>query len=346
VSGLRKARGFGRATRASSLSEDTIGFVGAGAFATALAGVLSSRGCASVLLTEDDDVVRDININHRNQARLPGVSLSRVVVATRDPAELAAVCRVIVLAVSSRSVVKAVRAIAPVLEEDHIVVHAVGALAGDDRRVSQIVADHTRASRIAALAGPALPADLTARRACAVVTASGDDEVLAEVKRSLNAPPVLRVYKNRDLVGVELAAALSGALTVAVGMADGLGIGHGPRTVLITRATAEGARLCRESGADPRTFHGLAGLGNLLVRSSPESRGDSVDYQLGVALARGEPPPRGETEGVRTLATACRLGDLLGLSIPILRTTHDVVAGRISAEVAADRLASWETDLE
>lgn len=320
--------------------------VGAGAFATALASVISARGVTAILYSEDQAIVRDINVNRCNQSRLPGVSLARRVAATSDLAEMAALARVVILAVSSRSVVKVVRDLDDVLTGQHTVAHAIGALAGDDRRVSQIVRDHTRVERVVALAGPALPGDLTARRSCAVVAASDSEEALIEVKRALNAPPVLRLYKSPDLVGVELAAAVSGALTVGVGLADGLEIGHGPRTVFITRAVTEGARLCHGSGADPRTFFGLAGLGNLLARSSPESRADSVDYQLGVSLARGLPPPRGETEGVRTLATACRVADLLGMSAPIVRTVHDVVSGRISAEVAADRLASWDTDLE
>jgi glycerol-3-phosphate dehydrogenase (NAD(P)+) len=336
----------GRASRASGLSDQTVGVVGAGAFATALAGVLSTRGTATILYSEDLAIVRDVNINNRNEARLPGVQLARRVAATADLAEMASLCQLIVLAVSSRHAVRAIRELGPVLRDDHIVAHAIGALAGDDRRVSQILRDHMNVERVAALAGPAMPRDMSARRACAIVAASPSDEVLERVKELLHVPPVLRVYKNRDLVGVELSAALAGALTVAIGLADGLAVGHGPRTVLLTRAAGEGALLCRENGGDPRTFYGLSGLGNLLVRSSPESRGESEDYQLGVALARGEPPPRGETEGVRTLATSCRIADLLGLSLPIVRTTHDVVAGRISAEVAADRLAAWETDLE
>jgi glycerol-3-phosphate dehydrogenase (NAD(P)+) len=178
------------------------------------------------------------------------------------------------------------------------------------------------------------------------VVAAESDEVMAKVKEGLQVPAVLRVYKNRDLIGVELAAALAGALTVAMGVADGLGVGHGPRTLLLTRAAAEGALLCRENGAQPSTFYGLSGLGNLVARSSPESRADSEDYQLGVALARGEPPPRGETQGVRTLATACRIADLLGLDVPIVRAVRDIVTGQLSAEQAADRLSAWETDLE
>src|SRR6185503_585601 len=346
VASPRKVASVGRARRASTLSDQTVGIVGAGAFATALASVLSTRGTAAILHSDDADLVRDINFHHRNEARLPGVSLAKRVAATSDLAELASLCRLIVLAVSSRHVVRITRELGCFLGEEHVVAHAVGALAGDDRRVSQILRDHTPVRRIAALAGPSLPRDLSARRACAVVVAAESDDVMDLVKQMLQVPAVLRVYKNRDLVGVELSAALAGALTVAMGLADGLGVGHGPRTVLLTRAAAEGALLCRENGGQPATFYGLAGLGNLVARSSPESRADSEDYQLGVALARGEPAPRGETEGVRTLATACRIADLLGLQVPIVRAVNDIVAGRVSPERAADRLAASETDLE
>ena len=337
---------MGRARRVSSISDQTVGVVGAGAFATALASVLSTRGIAVILHSEDDELVRDINVHHRNESRLPGVSLATRVAATTDLGEMASLCRLIVLAVSSRHVVRVARELGGFLSGDHVVAHAVGALAGDDRRVSQILRDHTPVVKMAALAGPALPRDLSARRACAVVVAAESDETLSTVKDALQVPAVLRVYKNRDLVGVELAAAIAGALTVAMGVADGLGVGHGPRTLLLTRAAAEGALLCRENGGQPATFYGLSGLGNLVARSSPESRADSEDYQLGVALARGEPAPRGETEGVRTLSTACRIGDLLGLDLPIIRTVRDIVAGRLSAEQAADRLAAVETDFE
>lgn len=337
---------LGRATRAASLSDDAVGLIGAGSFATAMASVLSTRALAPVLYSEDREIVRDINHNHANHARLPGVSLARRVAATSDLEELAGLCRLVIVAVSSRQVVRTARALGAVLSDQHIVAHAVGALAGDDRRVSQILTDHAGAVRIAALAGPALPGDLTARRSCAIVAASEDDDVLGEIKRLLHTPPALRIYKNRDLAGVELAAALASAVTVAIGLADGFGIGHGPRALFVTRAAGEAAALCRANGADPRTFYGLAGLGNLLVRCSPESRADSIDYQLGVAIGRGVAPPRGQTEGVRMLATARRIADLTSVPAPILRITDDVVGGRLTALDAADRLQSWETDLE
>ena len=95
---------LGRATRAASISDETVGIVGAGAFATALASVISARGVTAILYSEEASIVRDINVNRRNESRLPGVSLARRVAATSDPTEMAALARVIVLAVSSRSV--------------------------------------------------------------------------------------------------------------------------------------------------------------------------------------------------------------------------------------------------
>src|SRR3990167_5770848 len=129
--------------------------------------------------------------------------------------------------------------------------------------------------KIGALAGPALPGALAIGEFSSMVVASPFDEVVAETRRLLNAPPVLRVYGSKDLSGVELASALSGAYIVALGLADGLGMGAGPRAVLITRAIAEASRLGAALGADPRTFSGLAGLGNILVRAGSER---SADY--------------------------------------------------------------------
>jgi glycerol-3-phosphate dehydrogenase (NAD(P)+) len=191
VASPRKVASVGRARRASTLSDQTVGIVGAGAFATALASVLSTRGTAAILHSDDADLVRDINVHHRNEARLPGVSLAKRVAATSDLAELASLCRLIVLAVSSRHVVRVTRELGCFLGEEHVVAHAVGALAGDDRRVSQILRDHTPVRRIAALAGPSLPRDLSARRACAIVAAAESDDVMDLVKQMLQVPAVL-----------------------------------------------------------------------------------------------------------------------------------------------------------
>jgi glycerol-3-phosphate dehydrogenase (NAD(P)+) len=337
---------LGRASRAASLARDAIGIVGHGAFATALASMLPGRDLTAVMFTDDDDLRRDINKRHQNPAHLPGVTLAKRVVAISDPSELAEVCRLLIVAVSSRKVVRVIRTLGPFLDGRHTVAHAIGGLAGDDRRVSQIIRSHSAVTRVAALAGPALAHDLVARRSAALVVASDDPAVAAEVKAALHQPPVLRIYQSADLVGVELAATLAAAVVVTLGVADGLAVGHGPRTVLLTRAVAELATVVAASGGDLRTAYGMAGLGNLLSRSSPEARGQSRDYQVGLALGRGEAAPSEGSAGTRALATARRLTTLVGVAAPILHTIDDIASGRLGLDLATDRLASLETDRE
>lgn len=334
----------GRATRAATLSAEAIGIIGSGGFATALASVLASTERTAVIYTEDAEVRHNINRHHRNDTRLPGVSLAKRVAATGDVNEIASLCRVLILSVPSHRAHPAVEALAAAVTPEHTVAHAIGGLAAGDVRISELCRQLT--PKVGALAGPALPRDITARRSCALVAAADDPGVLAELKRVLHIPPTLRIYLNRDIVGVELSAALSGAMTVAVGLADGLGVGHGPRTVLITRAAGEAARLSAACGAQPTTFFGMAGLGNLLVRTSPESREYSKDYQLGWALGRGEPIPEASTEGASTLAVFARIAAARRIDAPIITLIHRTVIGELTADLAADRLASWETDLE
>ena len=339
-------RGLGRATRASTISDESIGLVGTGAFATAMASLIAAQSKTAVLYTKSAETCDEINRLHRNSARLPGVSLAKRVAATTDPSELAQLCSLIVLSVPTVDVEEAVDHLARHVKSEHIIAHAVGGLVGGQRRVSQVLDEKTPWVKIAALAGPALPRELCARRSSAMVVAAKDSGVLDRVKQALQFPPTLRLYKSTDLLGVELASAISGALTVVVGVADGFGVGDGPRTVLITRAIAEGARIGAANGAREKTFYGMAGLGNLLIRTSTNARQHSVDYQLGQAIGAGQTPSRPETEGSRGLATLARLAELLDVEAPICTLMARAVSGEASVELVADRLASWETDLE
>jgi glycerol-3-phosphate dehydrogenase (NAD(P)+) len=166
-----------------------------------------------------------------------------------------------------------------------------------------------------------------------MVVASAFDEVRAESRRLLNAPPGLRVYGSKDLIGVELASALSGAYTIALGLCDGLGMTAGPRAVLLTRAVAEGSRLCQAAGGEARTFAGLAGLGNLLVR--PNER--SADYQLGRDLAAGGAGK--PTEGARAALAGAELASRLHVRMPVLAGIAAVISGRASPRDAASLVA-------
>ncbi|MBP6629619.1 MAG: NAD(P)-binding domain-containing protein [Kofleriaceae bacterium] len=324
---------------------DTVGVVGAGPFGTALASVLARAGRRVVLWSRDPAVVKAIN-QDRRCPRLPSAPLPAPLEATADPALLAREARFVVLAVVSTDVKARAREFGAVLDGSHLVVHAVGALATpDDERVSEAVAAGVPTLRIGALAGPARPEDLVSGATASMVIASAFDEVIAESRRLLNVPPALRLYGSHELVGVELASALSCAYTVGLGLADGLGVGVGARAVLVTRAIAEASRLGETLGATMRPFAGLAGLGNLLVRGAA-GRGDA-DYELGLRLAGGAAAAaQPATEGGRAALAGDRMAQRQRVRMPVLSAIAGIVAGQIDAtgagRLVADTVAAEE----
>jgi glycerol-3-phosphate dehydrogenase (NAD(P)+) len=311
---------------------DTVGIVGAGRFGTALGSVLARANRRVILWSRDPDIVNAIQTVRRSP-RLPDAPLPAPLSATSDPRVLAAEARFIVMAVSSTNVRERSAELGNYLDGSHIVVHAIGALATPgNERVSEVIAAGLPTLKIGALAGPALPADLVAGEYASMVVASAFDEVVSEGRRLLNAPPVLRVYSSKDLAGVELASALSGAYTVALGLCDGLKMGTGPRAVLITRAVAEASRLGMAMGAEARTFAGLAGLGNLLVRATERS----ADYELGRRLADGIITADAQrTEGARAAIAGAELAAKLRVRVPVLTGVAAVLTGRAEPREAA-----------
>ena len=328
----------------SSSRADTLGIVGAGPFGSALAAVVARTGRRVVVWSRDAAAVAAIEAERRSP-RLPAAELPACVSATTDPRRLAAEARVIVLAVASTDARARAVELGRVVDGQHILVHAIGAFAApDDERVTEVLAASTPALRIGALAGPAMPDDLASGQFSSMVIASRFDEVIAETRRLLNVPPALRIYTTHDVIGVELAAAVSGALAIAVGLSDVLELGPGTRAVLVTRGLAEASRLGRAAGAEERTFAGLAGLGNLLVRAREGAR--AREYGFGKALAGGARPEREWPEGARAAVAAARLAAKLGVRVPVLGGVAAVVTGAITpkeaARLAADTVAAEE----
>lgn len=322
---------------------DTVGIVGAGGFGTGLAIALGRAGRPVVLYTRTAAVAEAIRATRRCP-RLSEVQLPSTVQVVTEPRALAAAARFLVVAVTSTDVTARLTELGAALDGNHLVVHAIGGLADPgDVRVTELVERLTPALRVGVLAGPALPLDLAHGQFASMVLGTAFAEVAAEGRRLFNLPPGLRVYTSTDTVGVELASALAGAYTVALGLADGAAIGPGPRAVLVTRAIAEASRLVVAQGGQAKTVAGLAGLGNLLVRAGTQD----PDHQLGLALARGlTMSSEHTTEGARAALAAVRVAARRGIHTPVLTGVAAVLAGKASVadaiRLVADSVAAEE----
>jgi glycerol-3-phosphate dehydrogenase (NAD(P)+) len=336
---------------------------------------VARAGRRVVLWTRDQAVVEEIQ-RTRRCPRLPEAPLPAPLEVTADPRVLAREARLVILAVVSTDVRMRARELGGVLDGSHLVVHAVGALAhgegekadaAGDERVSEVVAQGVPTQRLGVLAGPGLPSEMAGGQFASMVVASAFDEVIRETRRLLSAPPALRVYGSRDLIGVELASAVAGVYTIALGLCDGIQMGPGPRAVLVTRAVAEAGRLVVAAGGDIKTFSGLAGLGNLLVRAVPgadaaadaakgakaprregsQARGEGAEYSLGRRLARGDLPADAlDQEGARAALSIERLAKRLKVRMPLVDGIAAVLTGRVhprdAARMAGESVASEE----
>jgi glycerol-3-phosphate dehydrogenase (NAD(P)+) len=194
-------------------------------------------------------------------------------------------------------------------------------------RMSQVIEQVTKASKIAVLSGPTFAREVARGEPAAVVVASSDSQVAADVQTAFSGP-TLRLYTNHDPIGVEVGAALKNVIAIGAGVCHGLGLGNNTLAALITRGLAEIARLAVAMGGEPKTLAGLAGLGDLVLTCSGEL---SRNRHVGVELARGR---RIEditgsmsmvAEGVETCGAAIDLGAKFGVDLPIIQQMHAVL---------------------
>lgn len=209
-------------------------------------------------------------------------------------------------------------------------------------RMSQILQEVLPDHPICSLSGPNLAAEILDGKPTASVVACVDGEVARVVQSSLNLS-VLRLYSNKDIVGVELGGALKNVIAIAAGAVDGLNLGTNARAALITRGLAEMSRLAVALGAQPATLSGLAGMGDLVATcSSPLSR----NYRLGYQIARGEAPAAAEAglgavaEGVSTAYAVVSLARQLGVDMPIATQVEQTLKGECRPDTAIMNLMS------
>jgi glycerol-3-phosphate dehydrogenase (NAD(P)+) len=305
-----------------------VAVLGAGSWGTTLANLLAGKGETVRLWAYEPEVVDSVNRAHENAVFLPGVPLVAGLRAFGDAEEAVRGADVIVSASPShavRSVVDRVRsAVAPGM----LVVSATKGIETDTLAfMSQVFATCLPQARFAALSGPSFAIEVCQGQPTAVVAASTDTHTAQDAQR-LFATSAFRVYSGHDVVGVELAGALKNVIAIAAGILEGLGLGHNPRAALITRGLAEITRLGEAMGADPLTFAGLAGMGDLVLTTTGSL---SRNRALGVALAKGESLDayrtrhRSVAEGANTSQAGAALGRRMGVELPIIQKVCEVL---------------------
>jgi len=231
--------------------------------------------------------------------------------ATSDPTEIGRFAEVVLVAVPPNQIADAVASAA--LGPQHRVIIAARGLEPESRSfwLSEIIPRETPALRVGVLGGPAVAADLLAGRRGAGVVASPYQDVQRLGVEALMSSRY-RVYHSDDMRGVELAGAMVQVIAVAVGMTDGMGMGAGLRGVVFARGLAEGSRLASSLGADPRTFSGLVGAGDL---TSSCSHTEHPAYGAGLSMARGRDPA--SQDPINTAGAALALAKRYGVELPL-----------------------------
>jgi glycerol-3-phosphate dehydrogenase (NAD(P)+) len=329
-----------------------VAVVGAGSWGTALANLLARKGVPVVLWSHEADVAEGIEREHRNPRYLAEVALDPRLRATPEMAEAVEGAEVVV-SVSPSHVVRAVMAqAARSMRADALVVSASKGIETDSLRTMDGVLEDVlpREAALGAtyLSGPSFALEVGLGQPTAVTIASRSARA-AERAQELFQTDYFRVYTSSDVAGVELGGSLKNVIAIAAGVVEGLGFGNNTRAALITRGLAEITRLGVDLGANPLTFAGLAGMGDLILTCTGAlSRNRSVGLELG----QGRSLPdilAGMTqvaEGVRTAKSGHDLALRRGIEMPIVHAVHAVLFEGLDPRAGVERLMLREPKAE
>ncbi|MFC9647729.1 MULTISPECIES: NAD(P)H-dependent glycerol-3-phosphate dehydrogenase [unclassified Streptomyces] len=318
---------------------------GAGSWGTAFAMVLADAGCDVTVWGRREEVVEAINTSRTNPDYLPGFELPAGVRATTDPAAAARGAEFTVLTVPSQTLRGNLAEWAPVLPADTVLVSLMkGVELGTAKRMSEVIEEVAKApaERVAVITGPNLAKEIAGRMPAAAVVACRDEAVARRLQSACHTP-YFRPYTNTDVVGCELGGAVKNVIGLAVGIADGMGLGDNTKASLMTRGLAETTRLGLAMGADPHTFSGLAGMGDLIATcSSPLSRNHTFGTNLGRGMTLQETiaVTKQTAEGVKSCESVLDLARRHGVDMPLTETVVEIVHNGKPPLVALKELMS------
>ncbi|MFI8944132.1 NAD(P)H-dependent glycerol-3-phosphate dehydrogenase [Streptomyces syringium] len=307
--------------------------------------VLADAGCEVSLWGRRPELVEAINTTRQNADYFPGVALPPQITATTDASEAAKGAEVAILAVTAQTLRANLAQWEPVLQDDTVLVSLMkGVELGTAKLMSEVIADVTHAGpeRIAVISGPNLAGEIVRKQPAAAVVACKDTSTAQRLQAACHTP-YFRPYTNTDVIGCELGGAVKNVIALAVGIADGMGLGDNTKAALVTRGLAETTRLGLAMGADAQTFAGLAGMGDLVATcSSPLSRNHTFGTNLGQGLTLTETVAvtQQTAEGVTSCESILDLAQRHHVEMPITETVVSIVHGGKSPQEAVKDLMS------
>lgn len=328
-----------------------VAVIGGGSWGTAVANVFADAGNPTTLWSRDPLVADQMNRNHTNEKYLKGLSLNPELKATSDLAGALDEAEVVVCSIPTQQIRNVFLPHTSRFRGKTVVNTSKGIEVGTNACVSEIFFELAPQSPYVMLSGPSFAQEVVQRLPTAVTVASKNSQINERVQQALKTQ-YFRAYRSHDVVGVELAGALKNVIAIASGMVTGLKLGYNAQAAIINRGIAEIMRMGKKRGAEPLTFLGLAGVGDLILTcTGPLSR----NRRLGVALGEGKNLTQiqqelgGVAEGVYTAKSARELARIMGVEMPITEQVYSILYEQGTAQKALLELMSrdlkeeWES---
>ncbi len=330
------------------MTNNKVVVLGGGSFGTAIANMMAGNGHDVTLWMRNPESAQHCKNNRENVQYLPGFELEARLKISADLKATLADASIVFFAIPSKIFRAVCQQVAPLIPPHTAVVSTVkGIESATFKLMSDILAEELTEPRIGVISGPNLAREVAAKEITATVVAS-EDKALCQIVQNVLLTPSFRVYANNDIYGVELAGALKNIYAIIAGMAAALEVGQNSIGVLLTRSLAEMSRFAAQLGADPMTFLGLSGVGDLFVTCTSDL---SRNYRIGFALGKGVSLEQAiedvgqVAEGVNTTRIVKQKADELGINMPLASGLYEVMfKGGSLARVLLRVMLSEQTD--
>ena len=328
-----------------------VAVMGAGSWGSVFSMILSDANCDVTLWARSSAVADDINSTHINHAYQPDLILPANVVATANPDQALADADLVVLAMPAQTLRSNLTSWSNSIPSEAVIVSLMkGVELGTAERMTEVIAEvaKVKAEQVAVVSGPNLAHEIAAKEPAATTVACSN-EVFARRIQDACTTEYFRPYYTTDVVGVEIAGAVKNVIALANGMAVGLGYGENSQSALMTRGLAEMSRLGVALGANPLTFAGLAGVGDLIATcQSPLSRNRTIGVYLGEGktIAQAQTLTKTTSEGVQSCQSILDLATRHGVEMPITQQVVNVIHHGTSAEKVLKAFMSRPTTAE